>query len=275
MKTLTILLFVVGSTLSNPLLIKPLSTKVLEKLEPEAKALPPLQDATVAYALDLSASVSQSTFQCIKSQGYSTVFVRVYNPQGNGAYDSNGGYNVKNAYAAGLGTEIYMTPQPSSSKSAAQQVDEIYQGLNSAGVTVRTLWIQVTSPINWPNNQVTNQNFITALTNRAKQYNWATGIYTSSYDWNQITGAWSGLTGTSLWYWSVNGNGPSGETPPNFQDFRNFGCWTSAVVKQFGQAESVCSVNVNRDVYYSSVTAVQQSAVMENGKIVVGTNVRQ
>ncbi|CAJ0585582.1 unnamed protein product, partial [Mesorhabditis spiculigera] len=256
----------------NP--VKPLSTKVLKELE-VAGLLPPLNDASYAYALDLSASVSLSTFQCIRGQGYSTVFVRAYTPAGNGAYDPNGGMNVKNAYSAGLGTEVYMTPQPAGSKTAAQQIDEMYQGLNAAGVTVRTVWIQVTSPINWPNNQVSNQNFISSLVSRARQYNIAAGVYTNTYDWNQITNAWSGLSGTSLWYWSVNGNGPSGETKPDFTDFRAFGCWTQAAVKQFGQAESVCSVAINRDVYMTGATApVQNAPVMENGKIVVGNNVK-
>ncbi|VDM84860.1 unnamed protein product [Strongylus vulgaris] len=52
-----------------------------------------------------------------------------------------------------------------------------------------------------------------------------------------------------LWYWNVNGGGPRGETPANFDDFRPFGKFLKPTMKQFGQVEQVCGVIVNRDVY--------------------------
>ncbi|VDN28190.1 unnamed protein product [Cylicostephanus goldi] len=47
-------------------------------------------------------------------------------------------------------------------------------------------------------------------------------------------------------YWNVNGGGPSGETPANFDDFRPFAKFTKPTMKQFGQMESICGVTVNR-----------------------------
>ncbi|CAJ0608300.1 unnamed protein product [Cylicocyclus nassatus] len=52
-----------------------------------------------------------------------------------------------------------------------------------------------------------------------------------------------------LWYWNVNGGGPSGETPANFDDFRPFAKFTKPTMKQFGQMEQICGVTVNRDIY--------------------------
>lgn len=80
-----------------------------------------------------------------------------------------------------------------------------------------------------------------------QQYNYQVGIYTNVYDWNQITGGWTGAgSDVMLWYWNVQGSGPSGETAANFNDFRSFGNWRAANVKQFAQVEGVCNVTVNR-----------------------------
>ena len=154
--------------------------------------------------------------------------------------------------SAGIGTEIYMTPQPLGTKTAATQIDELYTSLTNAGITIRSIWIQVTSPVNWSSSSTTNVNFISALISRAQFRGLTVGIYTSVYDWNQITNNWTGAgQNLLLWYWNVYGSGVNGESPANFGDFRAFGPFTSPTVKQFGQVESVCTLTVNRDVYLS------------------------
>ncbi|KHJ84674.1 hypothetical protein OESDEN_15610 [Oesophagostomum dentatum] len=148
-----------------------------------------------------------------------------------------------------------MTPQPKSTKNGTQQFDELYSGLKGCNVVLRSLWIQVTSPINWTAYPSTNVNFLNSIISRATQYGVNVGIYTSQYDWTQITnGATGSANGLMLWYWNVNGSGTSGETSANFNDFVAFGYWNSASAKQFGQAESVCGYTVNRDVYATSST---------------------
>ncbi|EPB77547.1 hypothetical protein ANCCEY_03389 [Ancylostoma ceylanicum] len=184
--------------------------------------------ASFAYALDLSVPVSTSTFQCIRQSYYNVAFVRGYSPAGQGQFDPYACTNIQNANAAGLGTEVYMTPQPKSSKSGAQQFDEMYGGLRNSNINVRSVWIQ--------------------------QYGLSIGIYTNVYDWNQITGGAS-INNAMLWYWNVYGAGPTNESPANFNDFRSFGGWTAPSVKQFGQVESVCGVTVNRDIYTVSGAA--------------------
>lgn len=44
---------------------------------------------------------------------------------------------------AGLGIEVYMTPNPTSGKAASAQVDEVVSALVNGGINVRTIWIQV------------------------------------------------------------------------------------------------------------------------------------
>ncbi|EYC00597.1 hypothetical protein Y032_0114g430 [Ancylostoma ceylanicum] len=212
------------------------------------------ESASFAYALDLSVPVSTSTFQCIRQSYYNVAFVRGYSPAGQGQFDPYACTNIQNANAAGLGTEVYMTPQPKSSKSGAQQFDEMYGGLRNSNINVRSVWIQVTSPINWYASSTTNINILNSILSRASQYGLSIGIYTNVYDWNQITGGAS-INNAMLWYWNVYGAGPTNESPANFNDFRSFGGWTAPSVKQFGQVESVCGVTVNRDIYTVSGAA--------------------
>jgi len=244
----------------NPAFVPPPPKMTFTEVKAEpAPAVPPSELATYQYAVDFSQLATVSQMSCLKQNGYSTAFVRAYNPAGQGSFDVNSCTNINNAYSAGLGVEIYMTPQPMSSKAGYQQVDEVYNGLNSRGITVRAVWIQVTSPVNWPTNSNTNINFINSMVSRARQYSLSVGIYTSQYDWNQITGGWTGVgNDVMLWYWNVYGGGASGETPANFNDFRAFGCWNAPTVKQFAQVESVCSITVNRDVYLSGSSTTQK-----------------
>ncbi|KAJ1358596.1 hypothetical protein KIN20_017068 [Parelaphostrongylus tenuis] len=194
-----------------------------------------------------------------------------YSPNGQGEVDPAVVYNIQNAYNAGLGTEVYMTPLPNSVKSAPQQFDEMYNYLTTSGIKLLTVWIQVTSPINWYTSVTSNINFLENLVARAKDYGLNVGIYTNYYDWDQIT---SGLVleGTMLWYWNVYGPGTAGESSSDFNDFYSFAGWYAPIVKQFGQAEYVCGVTVNRDVYETSslVAAADVAEFVKAKQIVVG-----
>ncbi|KHJ91477.1 hypothetical protein OESDEN_08656 [Oesophagostomum dentatum] len=116
-----------------------------------------------AYAVDLDSATSYQAFSCMKSYGYRAVFIRGYNPSGMGSFDLNCVSNVRNANQAGLGTEVFMTPQPRSTKRGSQQFLELYQGLKSANMQVNTIWLQVTSPINWDTNRQQNINFLNEI----------------------------------------------------------------------------------------------------------------
>ncbi|GMR38793.1 hypothetical protein PMAYCL1PPCAC_08988, partial [Pristionchus mayeri] len=231
------------------------------------------------YAVDIAQQGPSSVFSCLKSNSYSTVFLRVYKPDGSGAVDTAGINNISPAFYAGLGTEVYMTPNPTSSKSANSQVDELVKTFKTGGVQVRSLWLQVTSPLNWNKDQIKNINFIQAVIARFRTNGITTGIYTNNYDWQQITNNAVGLgTDVRLWYWSVLGQGPTGETAPNFTDFRPFGQWSSAAVKQFAQNESVCGQILNRDVYMLNAASsalranrVDGTALETEKSVVVGS----
>ncbi|KAJ1372244.1 hypothetical protein KIN20_034344 [Parelaphostrongylus tenuis] len=225
----------------------------------------------LSFALDLSQSVSESSFACIREYGYTLVFLRCYSPDGEGQVDIAAVFNIQNADSVGLGTEVYMRPQPNSEKTGAQQLDEAYNYLTISGIRIVTVWIQVTSPINWSTNIARNVDFINSIAARAKEYGLRVGIYTNYYDWSQITNG-AVLGNTMLWYWNVYGSGVPGESQPTFKDFRPFAGWSAPAVKQFAQVEYVCGVAVNRDVYPTSslMTLAGVAEFAKTKQIVVG-----
>ncbi|GMR36641.1 hypothetical protein PMAYCL1PPCAC_06836 [Pristionchus mayeri] len=212
-----------------------------------------------AYGVDINQQGSSSNFNCLRQNSYSTVFVRAYKPDGSGTVDSSAVANINMAFQAGLGIEVYRTMNPTSSKQAATQIDEAITALTNGGISVRSLWIQVTSPVNWNKNQATNVNFINSALQRIRNRGISPGVYTNNYDWQQITNQASNLgSDVMLWVLEVYSSGVGGETAPNFTDFRPFGNWKTAAVKQFGQYESVCGFTANRDVYPLSTSTLRE-----------------
>ncbi|VDN34432.1 unnamed protein product [Cylicostephanus goldi] len=134
-----------------------------------AKAAPGNQTFyNYAYALDLSGAVPYNTFTCIKSNGYSTVFVRAYDP------------------SAGLGTEVFMTPLLRSMKRGSEQFRELYDGLRYGNIQLRTVWIQVTSPVNWGPNVQENINFINDIIMAANEMRCCRDVYTMNTMKHQV-----------------------------------------------------------------------------------------
>nr|CDJ84788.1 Glycoside hydrolase domain containing protein [Haemonchus contortus] len=254
--------------LSACLVLSSFASPVLQQVE-NVKEKAASELASLAYAVDLSAPVSLSGFQCIRNNLYNVAFIRAYTPVGQGQIDPYACANIQNANAAGMGTEVYMTPQPNSAKTGAQQFDEMYSNLRNSNINVQSVWIQVTSPVNWYVTSSLNINFINSILSRASQYGLTIGIYTNVNEWNQITGSAS-ISNAMLWYWNTYGSGVSNETPANFNDFRSFGGWTYPSVKQFGQVESVCGITVNRDTYSTSSAAAGMSRREKSDNIIVG-----
>ncbi|KAK5983331.1 LYSozyme [Trichostrongylus colubriformis] len=258
--------------LSASLVLSCFASPVVQKVEeaPALKQNAASELATFAYAVDLSAPVSISQFQCIRNNMYYTAFIRAYTPAGSGQIDTNACTNIQNALAAAMGTEVYMTPQPNSVKSGAQQFDEMYNNLKNSNIAVRSVWIQVASPTNWYVTSSTNINFLNTILARATQFGVTVGIYTNSSEWKQITGG-ARINNAMLWYWNTKGNGVVNESPANFNDFHSFGSWSKPLVKQFAQVENICGIAVNRDIYSVSSAAVADMSKSEKSdEITVG-----
>ncbi|KAK0428743.1 hypothetical protein QR680_010984 [Steinernema hermaphroditum] len=207
----------------------------------------------IGYAVDLSVPASQQVFECLRHAGYDYAFVGAYDPSGDGQVYPYAGQNLINAHNAGFGTYAYFTPSLQSSKSPMQQFTEIYNHFHNHNMILTEIWLQVTHPIGWPNNAQGNINFISQILKIASLYKVKVGIYTSWYDWEQITGNWR-LEGHPLWYWNTNGIGNEASGSNDFKDFRPFGGFThkDGFMKQYTQGLVECNgtvFNRNRYVY--------------------------
>uniref|UniRef100_A0A914DVW4 Uncharacterized protein n=1 Tax=Acrobeloides nanus TaxID=290746 RepID=A0A914DVW4_9BILA len=133
---------------------------------PLAPPLPQIK-AGYSFAVDISTPALASNFQCLASNGYLAAFIRVYSPTGGGTVDMAGITSVQKATITNIGTEVYVAPQPSGFKQGYQQFDETYNAFKNRGLTLKTIWLQVTSPLNWQTNQQLNIDFITSFVQRA------------------------------------------------------------------------------------------------------------
>uniref|UniRef100_A0AC34FWU0 Lysozyme n=1 Tax=Panagrolaimus sp. ES5 TaxID=591445 RepID=A0AC34FWU0_9BILA len=185
----------------------------------------PSDKSAYNFAIDIAGYASVSTLQCVYQQGYEAIFVQVYSPYNGGSPNLNGIQTIASAISANLGTEIYVTPS-TSGKSGSQQFSDAINAVKVQGINVRTIWLQV--------NGI------------------SVGIYTNYNDWQQITGNYVDSYPLKLWYYNVYSNGPNGESPANFDDFRPFGQWSQPNAKQFAQNEALCGITVNRNVYPSN-----------------------
>ncbi|KHJ76268.1 hypothetical protein OESDEN_24112, partial [Oesophagostomum dentatum] len=174
-----------------------------------------------SYAIDLDKAISTDKFRCIKTQGHSAVFI-------SWSY-----------------TEMFMTPNPRSTKSGKDQFMDLYRGLQTSGIDVNRIFVQVSSPRKWPENARENQAFLKDIIKAANQKHIKVGVYTNHYDWREIMDG-AKIDIPYLWYWNTNGDGPQGETQKNFNDLVTFGKFEEISAKQFAKNVKVCGVSVNR-----------------------------
>ncbi|VDL76652.1 unnamed protein product [Nippostrongylus brasiliensis] len=234
MRTLAVLLVAACSCFAGPVLQEETLKKTLSQL-----------DVTTASAFDTYMTVTFSQFKCLKNIGFKVAFVRGYSDTQGGRVDYDVAANVQNATAAGLGAEVYMEPAPTSTKPGGTQLDELYYMLKNNNIILRSIWLKVSTPQIWTTNKNTNVAYMNSVLVRAMQYGISVGIYTSSYDWSQITGG-ATVNNVMLWYWNVNGQGVGGETPANYHDFSPFGGWSAPSVKQYAQDLYTCGTYINK-----------------------------
>ena len=80
-----------------------------------------------------------------------------------------------------------------------------------------------------------------AIRNRGK----VVGIYTSFYEWGNVVGNSYSCTefgNVPLWYAHYDNN-------PSFSDWRNFGGWTRANMKQYAGDTTLCGAGVDFSFY--------------------------
>ncbi|KAF8355286.1 hypothetical protein PRIPAC_96909, partial [Pristionchus pacificus] len=166
----------------------------------------------------------------MKSNGYSFYISRVY--RSNGAIDSTGVTNIKNAWSASLShVDAYIFPCHSSScPSATQQrltvqaVDAV-NAVKNGGTKIGMMWIDV-EIYNWPSNQSNNRQFILDMANKLVALGYKVGIYSNNNNWQSIVGTdWNGVSKYPLWWANYNGHA-------DLNNFKAFGGWSKPTIHQ-------------------------------------------
>jgi hypothetical protein len=203
-----------------------------------------LPQVNATLGVDVSQLFPVSTYQCMKSNGYSFAIIRGYCSYG--GVDSNAVQGLKNAKAAGLITDIYMFP--CRGKSAQSQVDQMFAGIDQS--LYGMIWIDVeTNPstgCSWSGHDAnSNCQFLTDIINGIKAKGKHLGIYATRYMWQSIFGSFTAcpsVASQQLWYAHYDGS-------PSFSDFVAFGGWTKPTIKQYQGDTTLCGAGVDKNFY--------------------------
>lgn len=201
-----------------------------------------LHVASATLGVDVSQSTSVSSFQCLKSSGYSFAVVRVF--QSNGVADPNGPTTIANAWAGGMDhVDGYIFPCYSCGNPSGQ-IQTAVNNLKNHGTKYGMLWLDIEGTQYWSSNTSNNVNFIQAMVNELNALGVHFGIYTSKSQWTPIAGGSTAFKTYPLWY-------PHYESPanPSYSDWVPFGGWTTPAVKQYAGTTSICSASVDKNYY--------------------------
>ncbi|RYG64455.1 hypothetical protein EON64_13955 [archaeon] len=217
-----------------------------------------LAAAFATHGVDVSQATTQSSFSCLKSNGYSFAVVRVY--QSAGHTDPNGAASIQNAWNGGMAhVDGYIFPCYSCG-NAAKQMDDTINYLSShgiytmkegelrgtsnstSGVTVGMIWLDIEGTDYWSTSTTSNVNFLTDMVNEGKARGISMGIYTSNSQWSPIMGGSTKFSSYPLWYAHY-------DNVENFSDFKPFGGWSKPNVKQYAGTTAICSASVDKNVY--------------------------
>ena len=188
--------------------------------------------------IDVSTTVRENTFHCMKDKGFSFAIIRGY--RSIGRTDANAVTTMQNGLSVGIRTEAYHFP--CMGKVPPQvQANETLQYL---GKFTRKFWIDIeTNPSNYCKwlDPKSNCVFLRTLVSSFQSLGADVGIYASAYMWKTIfgsLGACSEFSTLDLWYahW---------DNQKSFVDFKTFGGWTSPKIKQYSGTVSLCGASVD------------------------------
>ncbi|KAH3764001.1 glycosyl hydrolase family 1 [Pelomyxa schiedti] len=197
--------------------------------------------AECAQGVDVSQLYATSSWSCLVTNGYSFAIPRGY--RSSGSVDPNAVSNVNNARAGGIKyVDVYFFPCPTCSKSAATQVDELYNA--TKGVNIGMWWLDVEGGTSyWSSTYSTNQNWFTSWVSEVKAKGISFGVYTNKNEWTAIMGSsYTGGSAYQLWWASWTGSCSIGS-------FTSFAGWTKANIQQYAGDVSTCSMSVDKNCY--------------------------
>jgi len=104
------------------------------------------------------------------------------------------------------------------------------------------IWFDIEGTQYWGSNTANNVNFLQQMVDEGKKRGVTMGIYSSASQWGPIMGSSTQFSNLPLWYAHYDNN-------PSFSDFKAFGGWTKANVKQYAGTTAICSASVDKNWY--------------------------
>lgn len=147
------------------------------------------------------------------------------------------------ARAAGIkNVDFYLFPD--TARDAATQAKETVRKLKSAGVLRgNMLWVDIEDSKLWSSSCSRNKDFLSKFIKACEEESGVkVGIYASSSQWNPIMCDTHDFKGHQLWY-------PHYDGAETMSDFRAFGGWARANIKQYRGTTSICGTQIDYDCY--------------------------
>lgn len=156
--------------------------------------------SSALYGVDVSASVSSSSWSCLKSSGFGSFAIpRGY--QSVGKVDPNVCTNLNNAKSAGIPyRDVYLFPCPTCSSSASSQLSSLvsYLKTNCASAWSGRVWLDVEGSQYWLGSYSSNQNWYKGLVDACNAQGVNCGVYTALSQWQAIFGSTSFAYGSNF-----------------------------------------------------------------------------
>jgi len=203
---------------------------------PWASATAPMEGT---FGVDVSSSVSKADFECMKGKGYKFAIVRIFEEVCE--VDSHGRATVENAWAGGMEhVDVYLFPSYGCRDNAATQVDRAISAMGST--KFGTLWLDIET--GGQRSAAENMAWLKEAVAQAKAKlgEKRVGIYSSQYEWGLVMGNQRGPTELPVWFADYDGK-------PTLSNFREFGGWTRASMKQFAGDAKMCNCDVDLNWY--------------------------
>lgn len=174
----------------------------------EAGFEPELESTGGYSGFDISQKLSSSTASCLASSGYTFGIVRGY--QSNGVVDVNVCSSLKEM-SAFKRKDVYLFPDPKSTKPASNQMGELvnYLNANCKSSWSGRVWLDVEGSQYWLGDASKNQAWYNQLVSSCATHGVSCGVYASSYQWSTLFGSTSyknPVSGMPLWYAHYDGS---------------------------------------------------------------------
>ncbi len=178
-------------------------------------------------------ALTSENAKCLIAKNHDFVIVRAYTSAGK--VDRNFLSNLKIAKAAGFKT-IDISVSPCLPCDPAEQVHEILTAV--AGLDFAKIWVVIDVP-GWREFKEFNRMFLDDMVSGLAKAGKSVGVFASKYEWEEAFGDdYDGASKYPLMYKNLN-------KVASFSDFRSFGGWKKAEVKQYQSGASLCSLKLD------------------------------